>query len=357
MLHSWATNVDDATVDPRWGKVGKQKIEDAGELCPKRMETVDDEIRDLALKFIDKAKADGKPFFLWLNPTRMHIVTHLSEKYEKLRNSKNGWSIHEAGMAQLDDIVGATMQKLKDIGVDDNTIVLFTTDNGTETFTWPDGGTTPFAQCKGTVMEGGFRVPCIARWPGHIPAGTVQNGLMSGLDWFPTFVAAAGNPDITEQLLKGAKIGDRTYKNHLDGYNQLDLLLGKAPSARHEFFYFGGPQLGAIRIDDFKFQFFQQPQGWPGPKITTDMPSMVNIRQDPFERTPMIAGESALNGAFGYGNDFFAREFWRFVLVQQYVGKLAQTAIEYPPMQDPASFNLEAVKRRVEEMAKNRPGQ
>src|SRR5437879_10457000 len=146
MLHSFATNVDDATVDPRWGKVGKQKITDAGELCPKRMETVDDEIRDKALSFLDKAKADGKPFFLWLNPTRMHIVTHLAPKYQAMRNSQNGWSIHEAGMAQLDDDIGIVMKKLKDMGVDNNTIVVFTTDNGTEVFTWPDGGQTPFAQ-------------------------------------------------------------------------------------------------------------------------------------------------------------------------------------------------------------------
>ena len=213
MVHSWATNADDATVDPRWGKVGKQKIEDAGELYPKRMETVDDEIRDLALKFIDKAKADGKPFFLWLNPTRMHIVTHLSPKYEAMRNSKNGWSIHEAGMAQLDDDIGIVMQKLKDMGVDDNTIVVFTTDNGTEVFTWPDGGQTPFAQSKGTVMEGGFRAPAMIRWPGKVPAGKVENGIISGLDWFPTFVAAAGNPNIAEELKKGKQLGD----THLQG--------------------------------------------------------------------------------------------------------------------------------------------
>ena len=202
-------HVDDATVDPRWGKVGKQKIEDAGELCPKRMETVDDEIRDKALKFIDKAKADGKPFFLWLNPTRMHIVTHLSPKYQALRNSKNGWSIHEAGMAQLDDDVGLVMKKLKDMGVDDNTIVVFTTDNGTEVFTWPDGGQTPFAQSKGTVMEGGFRAPAMIRWPGKVPAGKVENGIISGLDWFPTLVAAAGNPNIVDELKKGKQLGDR----------------------------------------------------------------------------------------------------------------------------------------------------
>ena len=156
MVHSWATDTDDPTVMPRWGKIGKQKIEDAGTLYAKRMGTVDDEIRELSFKFVDKAKADGKPFFLWLNPTRMHIVTHLSPKYEAMRNSKNGWTIHEAGMAQLDDDVGLVMQKLKDMGVDDNTIVVFTTDNGTEAFTWPDGGQTPFAQSKGTVLEGGF---------------------------------------------------------------------------------------------------------------------------------------------------------------------------------------------------------
>ncbi len=157
-------------------------------------------------------------------------------------------------------------------------------------------------------------------------------------------------------MLKGVKLGESTYKNHLDGYNQIDLLLGKSPSARHEFFYFGGPQLGAVRIDDFKYQFFQQPQGWPGGKVTTDMPTMVNIRQDPFERTPLI-GEQSLNDlGGGYMNDFFAREFWRFVSVQQEVGKLALTAIDYPPMQDPASFNLDAVKKQIDAAIKNKPG-
>ena len=195
MVHSWATDQDDPTEQPRWGKIGKQKIEDAGTLYPKRMETVDDEILDLTFKFIDKAKGDDKPFFVWLNPTRMHIVTHLSEKYEKMRTPENGWSTEEAGMAQLDDIVGGVMKKLEDMGVADDTIVVFTTDNGTENFTWPDGGQTPFAGGKGTVMEGGFRVPAIIRWPGKVPAGKVENGIISGLDWFPTFVAAAGDPE------------------------------------------------------------------------------------------------------------------------------------------------------------------
>jgi len=352
LVHSWATDKDDPTVDPRWGKVGKQKIEDAGPLYPKRMETVDEEFLDESIKWLDKVRKDGKPFFLWLNPSRMHVVTHLSPKYEALRNSKNGWTIEEAGMAELDDTVGSVMKYLKDNGLDDNTIVVFTTDNGTESFTWPDGGQTPFYGAKGTGYEGGFRVPAIVRWPGHIPAGKVENGIMSGLDWFPTFVAAAGNANIKEELLKGKQMGGRTYKNHLDSYNQLDLLTGKGPSARHEIFYFTESQLAAVRIDDFKYQFITQPGGWIGTKDHPDMPILTNLRLDPFEHTswPTVDGN---RGSYAYF-DWFVYEFWRFVFVQQEVGKLAQTAIEYPPMQKGASFNLDAVKAKIAEaMAKH----
>ncbi len=245
LLHTLASDQDDATVDPRWGKVGKQKIVDEGPLPPHpmqgikyNMETIDEVIRDKAFEFIDKATADGKPFFLWLNPSRMHVITHLSEKYEKMRTPENGWSVYEAGMAQLDDVVGAVMQKLKDKGLDNNTILVFSTDNGAENFTWPDGGQTPFAGGKGTVLEGGFRVPCIVRWPGHVPTGKVENGVMSGLDWFPTFLAAAGNPNIVEELKKGKQLGEQAYKVHLDGYNQLDFISGKAASKRNEIVYF-----------------------------------------------------------------------------------------------------------------------
>src|SRR5208283_5397103 len=278
MVHSWATEVDDATEQPRWGKIGKQKIEDAGELWPKRMETVDDEILGFTTKFMDKARADKKPFFVWLNPTRMHVVTHLSEKYEAMRTSENGWSIQEAGMAQLDDIVGSVMAYLKNNGLDDNTIVVFTTDNGAENFTWPDGVNTPFAGGKGTALEGGFRVPALLRWPGKVPAGKVENGIVSGLDWFPTLVAAAGNPNIVEELKKGKKLGDREYKVHLDGYNQLDLLTGKGPSKRHEIFYFTESTLGAVRLDDFKYRFIDQPGGWFGGTVKVDVPILVNLR-------------------------------------------------------------------------------
>lgn len=340
MLHCWATDTDDATVEPRWGKVGKQRIEDCGLLYPERMKTVDDEILSNAMAFVDKAKAANKPFFLWLNPTRMHVATHLSDKYEKLRTAENGWYEYEAGMAQLDDIIGAVMQKLKDDGLEQNTIVMFTTDNGAENFTWPDGGQTPFAGGKGSVTEGGFRAPCIVRWPGQVPAGKVENGLMASLDWFPTFVAAAGNSDIVEELKNGKKLGDREYKVHLDGYNQIDLITGKGPSARREFFYFAEGTLGAVRVNDFKYRFIDQPGGWIGGTVKPDWPILVNLRLDPFERT-------GLAGSWNYYSWFF-NEFWRFVLVQEVVATLAQTAINFPPMQAGASFNLDEVKSQIE---------
>ena len=375
LVRCTATDTDDATVMPRWGKVGKQRIEDEGPLAPfpdmsnvpnmwegfgkakYNMTTFDEVLVDNSKRFMDRAVKEGKPFFLWHNTTRMHVWTFLSDKYKSQMNSETNFGLEEAGMKQLDDFVGAIMKHLEDIGEADNTILIFSTDNGAEVFTWPDGGMTPFKGTKGTAYEGGFRAPCIARWPGRIKPGTVQNGLFSSLDWFPTLLAAAGNTNITEQLLKGVRLGDRTYKNHLDGYNQIDLLQDKGPSNRHEYFYFAGAHLGALRLDDFKFQFFRQPQGWPGGKITTDMPGMVNIRQDPFERTPSINSENLNNLGGGYMNDFFAREFWRFVLVQEKVAELAKTAIEFPPMQDPASFNLEAVKQQIDAMSRNKPGQ
>jgi arylsulfatase A-like enzyme len=353
LVHSWATDADDPTDMPRWGKIGKQKIEDEGPLSPHptngikyNMETVDDTIRDLSLKFIDKAKADGKPFFVWLNPTRMHVVTHLSPKYAAMMNSENGWSIEEAGMAQLDDDIGLVMQHLKDAGLDDNTIVVFTTDNGTETFTWPDGGTTPFAQAKGTIMEGGFRVPCIVRWPGHVAPDSKQNGIMSGLDWLPTFANLAGNPNITDQLLKGVKFGDRTYKNHLDGYDQTAMLTGKGPSNRHEIFYLGESTIGAVRIDDYKYRFIDQPQGWLGVKNHPDVPTIINLRLDPFEKMG-FPEDLTRNGSLMFFGDWYMYQFWRFVFVQQVMAKEIQTFLEFPPMQRGASFNLDALKAEM----------
>lgn len=349
LLHTWATTTDDATVQPRWGKIGKQKIQDEGQLCPKRMETIDDEILNHALTFIDKARKDNKPFFVWINPTRMHIVTHLSEKYEKMRNSDNNWTMEEAGMAQLDDIVGAVMKYVKDNGLDNNTIIAFTTDNGAENFTWPDGGQTPFAGAKGTVLEGGFRVPMIIRWPGKVPADKIENSIVSGLDWFPTLVAAAGNSNIGEELKKGKKIGDRDYKVHLDGYNQMDLITGKGPSKRHEIFYFAETTLGAVRIDDFKYSFITQPNGWLGSTMKADWPILVNLRLDPYER-------SGMSGSLAYYN-WYVYQFWRFTFVQKEIAKYAETFISFPPMQKGASFNLERLKEELSSKIKEAQSQ
>ncbi|HEY7098954.1 MAG TPA: arylsulfatase [Terriglobales bacterium] len=349
VLHSWATDVDDPTVQPRWGKVGKQKIEDAGELCPERMKTVDDEILSKALAFVDKARQANKPFFLWLNPTRMHVVTHLSDKYEKMRTPENGWSVYEAGMAQLDDIVGSVMQYLKDNGLDNDTIVVFTTDNGAENFTWPDGGQTPFAGGKGTALEGGFRVPCIIRWPGNVPAGKVENGIISGLDWFPTLVAAAGDPNIVEELKAGKQLGERTYKVHLDGYDQTDFITGKGPSKRHDIFYLTEGTLSAVRVDDYKYRFTDQPTGWFGATVKVDWPFLVNLRLDPYERT-------GITGSINYYN-WFAYEFWRFTFVQKEIAAAAQSFIDFPPMQKGASFNLEQLKDELAKKAAAQAGQ
>ena len=374
LVHCWASDTDDATVQPRWGAIGKQKIVDEGPLAPGPntgrtpyggegegvgnakydMTTFDDVLVKDSIDFMKKAKESGKPFFLWHNTTRMHVFTFLAEKYKAMMNPETNYGMEEAGMTQLDDSVGALLKGLDDLGIADNTIVVFSTDNGAEVFTWPDGGMTPFRATKGTVYEGGFRVPAIIRWPGKVPAGKVENSIVSGLDWFPTFVAAAGNPNIVKELKAGKDLGGTTYKVHLDGYDQTDLLTGKGPSKRHEIWYFAESNLGGLRLDEFKYRFIDQPEGWPGPKVPINMPILENIKQDPFERLPV---SNLLEGSPAYFNDFYAREFWRFVYVQQKVGELAQTAIEYPPMQKGASFNLQAVKEQVESaIAKGHPG-
>jgi arylsulfatase len=303
------------------------------------METIDEAIRDHAAAWIAKQVSADTPFFCYLNPSRMHVVTHLSDKYNKLRNAENGWTVSEAGMAQLDDIVGSMLKKLDDLGVADNTIVVFTTDNGAENFTWPDGGQTPFAGGKGTVLEGGFRVPCIVKWPGHVPAGKVENDILSGLDWFPTLAAAAGDPNVVDEVKKGKRFADRTYTAHLDGYNQLDLITGKGASKRKELFYFAEASLGAIRIGDYKYRFIDQPGGWLGGTVKPDWPIITNLRLDPYERT-------GLSGSLEYTN-WMTFQFWRLVFVQDVVGKFAQTFVDFPPLQKPASFNLDAIKAQV----------
>ena len=196
-------------------------------------------------------------------------------------------------------------------------------------------------------------MPCMIRWPGHVPAGKVENSIIPGLDWFPTLVAAAGNPNITAELLNGKKLGDQNFKVHLDGYNQLDLITGKGPSARREIFYLTEGTLSAVRVDDFKYRFTDQPGGWLGATEKVDWPILTNLRLDPFERTGMYNSKD--NGSINY-YEWFAFEFWRFAFVQDVVGKLAQTAIDFPPMQPGASFNLEAIKAQIQKAMASKSG-
>jgi arylsulfatase A-like enzyme len=354
LVHSWATNVDDPTVVPRWGKVGKQKIVDEGPLPPDPkpgikydMTTFDEVVSASTIAFMDKAKKDGKPFFAWMNPTRAHVLTHLSPKYDAMRNPTTDFGLEEAALKQMDDNVGVVLNWLKDNGLDQNTIVIFTTDNGAEVYTWPDGGTTPFAGAKGQVTEGSFRVPAMIRWPGHVKPGSVSNGILSGLDWFPTLVAAAGNPNITNELLQGKQLGDRTFKVHLDGYDQTDLITGNGPSKRHEIWYFAQTSLGAMRYDNYKYTFIVQPEGWIGPKVYPNMPILTNLLQDPFER--MNWPEKGFSqGSIAYW-DVFKHEMWRFQIPAKVIAEYVPSLVEYPPMQAGASFNLGDLKQKVEQ--------
>jgi arylsulfatase len=356
MVHSWATDEDDETVQPRWGKVGKQKIEDMGPLAPHptegvtyNMETFDSVILEKTVDFMERAKKEDKPFFVWMNTTRMHVNTHLSPKYMDTMNSENEWTIQEAGMKEFDDIIGSVIQKLEDLGIADNTIVVITTDNGTETFSWPDGGNTPFRGTKGCTWEGGFRSPQIVRWPGKVKPNQVINGTMSGLDWFPTFATAAGyKGDIVADLKKGKKLNGKTYKVHLDGFDQTEMLTNGGKSARNELFYFAASELGALRVGNFKFVLQDQPNGWfGGGTMKYTAPRIFNLKLDPFER--MAGLDSGLTGDNGsyYGAAWWNANMWRMVDMQRVVGAFIETMKEYPPMQKGGSFNLDSVKSKA----------
>ena len=357
LIHSWATDRDDPTTDPRWGRVGRQRVVDEGPLPPGpregihyNMTTFDEVITDSTIAFMDGAKKAGKPFFVWMNPTRAHVLTHLSPKYDAMRNPQTDFGLEEAAMKQMDDNIGVVLDWLKASGLDKETIVVFTTDNGAEVYTWPDGGTTPFAGAKGEVTEGSFRVPAIVRWPGRVPSGSVSNGIMSGLDWFPTLVAASGNPNVTAELLKGKPIGDRTYKVHLDGYDQTDMITGKGPSKRHEVWYFAQTKLGAVRIDNYKYRFIDQPRGWIGAVVYPNMPILTNLRHDPFERMNW-PDRGFAEGSIGYW-DSFKHEMWRFQIPAKVIADYIPSFVQYPPMQAGASFNVQDLKEKVEEAQK-----
>ena len=317
IIHAYATEAVDETVDPRWGLVGKQRIVDDGPAPPERQKTLDNEVTAHTLDFIDRAVDSETPFFVWMAPARAHVWTHLSPEYEAMLGDGRG--LQDIVMQELDDNVGKVMAHLDSLGVADNTIVVFTSDNGPETMTWPDGGTTPFHGEKGTTWEGGFRVPAIIRWPGKVPAGQVSNGIFDGMDWMPTLVAAAGGPDnLPEALLAGHE----GYQVHLDGYNQLSFLTGETESNRKEIVYYEGPDLQAVRYGDWKAHFTVQTHGWAGPKDELNAPLLFNLRRDPYEKA---ADES------GMYTRWMGNKMWAFGPAARLVQKHLTTFAEFPP--------------------------
>ena len=323
VIHTWA-NPD-----------GTQRIESTGPLTKKRMETIDDEVTKASLDYMDRAAKSGKPFFLWWNSTRMHIWTHLKASSV----GKTGLGVYPDGMVEHDAMVGQLLDKLKQLGIEDNTIVMYSTDNGAEKFSWPDGGTSPFRNEKASNWEGAYRVPTAIRWPGVIKPGIVLNDMYSHEDMLPTLLAAAGVPDVKEQLLKGMKVGDKTFKVHLDGYNITDSLAGKAADPRKEFYYFNDEgSLVGLRYQQYKLVFAEQRSHsldvWQDPFVPLRFPKLFNLRSDPFEE--------ADHESIDYPR-------WRvehaFVLVpgQQYVAQFLASFKEFPPSQKPGSLSLDAV--------------
>ncbi len=341
VMHCWATDKDDATEDPVFGRVGKQRIENTGPLTTKRMETVNDEFTDAALAFIDRAHKANKPFFVWCNSTRMHIFTHL--KPESI--GKTGLGTYPDGMVEHDGDVARLLKKLDELGITDNTIVMYSTDNGPEEFSWPDGGTSPFRGEKDTNWDAGWRVPTLIRWPGVIQPGTVSNEICAHEDMMPTLLAAAGVPDVKEKLLAGYKAGDKTFKVHLDGYNLLPFFKGEVKeSPRKEMLYWsddGG--LMALRYGNWKAVFQEQRaesfQVWSEPMVELRVPKIFNLRSDPFER----ADHSSI-----YYNDWLLRRVFLLVPAQGFVARWIQSFREFPPSQKPASFNLTQVMEKLE---------
>jgi arylsulfatase len=317
---------------------GTQRIENTGPLTMKRMETVDEEFLAASLDFIDRQHRAGKPFFTWFNSTRMHIWTRLKAESQ----GKTGLGVYPDGMVEHDGHVGQLLKKLDDLGITQNTIVIYSTDNGAEVMTWPDGGSTPFRGEKATAWEGGFRVPSMVRWPARIQPGQVLNDIFSHQDWLPTLVAAAGEPQIKEKLLAGHRAGRRDYKVHLDGYNQLPLLTGTGPGARREMFYFTDDgDLAALRYDNWKLHFMiQEHHGlevWERNFTPLRLPMLFNLRSDPFER----ATES-----MNYARWRVERAY-ALVPAQVYVGRFLESFKDFPPRQRPGSFSLGDAMERL----------
>ena len=316
------------------------RITDTGPLTKKRMETIDEEVNAKALDFMERAKKADKPFFLWWNSTRMHVFTHL----KAASDGRTGLGIYADGMVEHDGHVGLLLDKLKELGLDGNTIVMYSSDNGAETFTWPDGGTTMFRGEKNTNWEGGYRVPTLIRWPGVIKPGIVVNDIGAHEDMLPTLVAAAGNANVTEQLLKGSKVGERSYKVHLDGYDLGPALKGQGTWPRKEFIYWTDDgSVAALRYENWKVTFLKQNalglKVWQQPFEVLRAPVLANLRMDPFERAEE-------ENAMGYQR-WYMEHMFAIAPAGGYVGQWLQSFREFPPRQKPGSFNLERVMESV----------
>jgi arylsulfatase len=346
VLHTWATDKDDPTEQPRFGRIGKQKIEDTGALTKKRMETIDDETSSAAMDFMGRQVKAGKSFFVWMNSTRMHWRTHVRAEHRD-QPGLTARTEYADGMIEHDAMVGSLLKKLDDLGIANDTIVIYTSDNGVHMNSWPDAGMTPFRSEKATNWEGAFRVPAMIRWPGHIKPGQVSNEIFSSLDWSPTLVAAAGIPDITEKLLKGYQAGTKTFKAHQDGYNQLPYLLGEQlRSPRREFFYFNDDgDLVGLRYENWKIVFMEQRapgtlQVWAEPFTVLRLPKLFDLRADPYERADITSNtyyEWELNSAPVMAGSV--------ILVAKYL----ESYKEFPPSQRPASFTIDQAMEKLKQ--------
>ena len=345
VIHSVATDEDDPTEEPRWGKVGKQKIDDRGPLTIERMKTFDDESLMDSLNFIQKAHTEGKPWFVWHNTSRIHAFTHLRPKYQAMVAEKG---FIGAAMTEFDDTVGALVAKVEELGVSNNTIIIVTTDNGAMKLSWPDGGTSPFRNEKATTWDGGFRVPCVVKWPGVVKPGRVINDIMHQMDWIPTIMSALGEPDIKEKLKKGHVAGKegKTYKVHLDGYDHLPLLKGAGPGERKEIHYITDDgDYSALRYGKWKVMFTQQNavgfdvwgkeyQNWRGPRLT-------DLRADPYEQA------SAPGASWQYENWSFRRTYL-LLPAGAVVTNLIKSFEEFPPRAKAASFSIGDALKQIE---------
>jgi len=341
------SDTDDATVDPRFGRVGKQVCKDTGPLTKKRMETIDDDIVARAVDFMTRQSKAGKPFFVWINTTHMHLRTHT--KPQSLGQSGRWQSPYHDTMIDHDKNVGTMLKALDDLGIANDTFVLYSTDNGPHMNTWPDGGMTPFRNEKNSNWEGAYRVPAMVRWPGRIKPGQISNEIVAHHDWLPTLLAIAGDTQVTEKLLRGYRVGNMTYKIHLDGYNLVPYLTGQAPkSPRESFIYINDDQqVTALRYDNWKLVFLEQRvpgtlRIWAEPFVNLRLPKMFNLRTDPYERADITSNT--------YYDWIFDHAFL-LVPAQAYVANFLATFKEYPQRQKAASFNLDDILEKMKEGA------